>query len=131
MAFYGSGSWSFGNEFARNVVTFGVGNSLSSHTENCKNNFLVLVKERLMILIATFVKQRKSLVLALVKQRQNFASVSFTMIIMVVCLFIGKQSISLTLIIKISTFQLSFVWEAHLVNLMLLILEKYLERKCV
>ena len=33
---------SFGNEFAWSVVTFGVGNSLSSHTENCKNNFLVL-----------------------------------------------------------------------------------------
>ena len=30
------------NDFARNVVTFGVDNDLSSHTNNQKNNFLVL-----------------------------------------------------------------------------------------
>ena len=37
-----AGSWSFGNDFARNVVFFGVDNSSSSHAENCKNKFLVL-----------------------------------------------------------------------------------------
>ena len=36
-------SWSFGNEFARNSIIFGVDNSSSSHTDNHKNNFLVLV----------------------------------------------------------------------------------------
>ena len=34
-------SWSFCNDFARNVVLFGV-NSSSSHPYNRKNNFLVL-----------------------------------------------------------------------------------------
>ena len=36
------GSWSFGNDFATNVVIFGVDNSSSSHTDNRKNIFLVL-----------------------------------------------------------------------------------------
>ena len=30
-AFHGLCSWSFGNEFARDVIIFGVNNSLSSH----------------------------------------------------------------------------------------------------
>ena len=42
--FDGKGSRSFGNDFARNVVIFGVDNSSSSHTDNRKNNFLVLVE---------------------------------------------------------------------------------------
>ena len=44
MAFDGEGFWSFDNGSARNVVIFGVGNSSSSHTDNQKNNFLVLGK---------------------------------------------------------------------------------------
>ena len=35
-------SWSFDNDFARNVAIFGVDNSSSSHSDNRKNNFLVL-----------------------------------------------------------------------------------------
>ena len=37
-------SWSFGNDFARNVVIFGVDNSLSTHTNKNlkKRNFSVL-----------------------------------------------------------------------------------------
>ena len=42
IAFGGLGSWSFGNNFARNVVIFGVNNSSSSHTGNHKNNVLML-----------------------------------------------------------------------------------------
>ena len=41
-AFDGESSWSFDNDFAKNVVIFGVDNSSSSHTYNRKNNFLVL-----------------------------------------------------------------------------------------
>ena len=40
--FDSAGSWSFGNDFAGNVVIFGVDNSSSSHADNCKNSFLVL-----------------------------------------------------------------------------------------
>ena len=40
--FAGAGSWSFDNAFARNFAIFGVDNILSSHTDYCKNIFLVL-----------------------------------------------------------------------------------------
>ena len=40
--FDSAGSWSFDNDIARNVVIFGVDNSSSSHTDNRKNNFLIL-----------------------------------------------------------------------------------------
>ena len=39
VAFDGVGSWSFGNEFARNVVIFGVVSISSYHADNQKNNF--------------------------------------------------------------------------------------------
>ena len=37
-----SGSRSFDNEFARNVIIFGAESSSSSHFNNGKNNFLIL-----------------------------------------------------------------------------------------
>ena len=42
IVFDGESSWAFCNDFARNVVTFGVSNSTSSHTDKRKHNFLVL-----------------------------------------------------------------------------------------
>ena len=39
IAFDGTGSSSFGNDYARNVIMFGVDNN-SSHTDNRKNTFL-------------------------------------------------------------------------------------------
>ena len=42
IGFGGAGSWNFGNDFARNVVIFGVYNSSSSRSDNCESNFLVL-----------------------------------------------------------------------------------------
>ena len=42
ISFDSADSWSFDNEIARNVIIFGVDNSLSSQAENRKNNFLVL-----------------------------------------------------------------------------------------
>ena len=41
-AFDGKGYWNFDNDIARNVVSFGVGNSSWSHIGNLKNKFLVL-----------------------------------------------------------------------------------------
>ena len=38
------GEWNFGNESARIVVIFGVDNSSSSHTDNCKDDILMLVE---------------------------------------------------------------------------------------
>ena len=39
IAFDGKGSWSFSNDYARNVVIFGVDTSSSSHINNRKNRF--------------------------------------------------------------------------------------------
>ena len=40
----GYGFWSFDNDTARNVIIFGVDTSSSSHSDNHKNNFLILGK---------------------------------------------------------------------------------------
>ena len=42
ITFNGNGSWNFGNDLPRDGVVFDVNNSSSSHTDNWKNNFLVL-----------------------------------------------------------------------------------------
>ena len=42
ITFDSAGSWIFDNDFARNVIIFGVANSSSSHSDNRKNNFLIL-----------------------------------------------------------------------------------------
>ena len=42
IAFDGKIEWSFGNDSARNVIIFRVDYSLSSHSDNLKNDFLVL-----------------------------------------------------------------------------------------
>ena len=42
IAFDGIGSWSFNDDFARNFLIFGVDNSSSSHTDNRKNDILIL-----------------------------------------------------------------------------------------
>ena len=40
--FDGEGLWSFGNNFFRNVLIFGVDNNSSYHTDNQQNDFLDL-----------------------------------------------------------------------------------------
>ena len=42
ITFDSTGSWSFDNDTARNVIISGVNNSSSSRADNRKNNFLVL-----------------------------------------------------------------------------------------
>ena len=41
ITFYGKHRWNSSNEFARNVLIFGIDKSSSSHGDNCKNNCLV------------------------------------------------------------------------------------------
>ena len=42
IAFDGKSEWTFYDDYARNVVTFGVDNSSLSHADNPKNSFLIL-----------------------------------------------------------------------------------------
>ena len=91
IGFDGASSWSYGNDFARNVIIFNVSNSSSSRTDNRKDDFLVL-KHLLMILMVVLALQRNGLVLILMKQRQTKFRVSlhFNMII-VKCLLMEKN----------------------------------------
>ena len=42
ITFDSEGSWSFDNDLTRNVIIFGIGNSLTSHFDNLGHNFLIL-----------------------------------------------------------------------------------------
>ena len=42
IAFEGKSLWSFSDDFARNVIIFGIDNSSLSYTDNLKNYFLIL-----------------------------------------------------------------------------------------
>ena len=42
MTFHSAGSRNFDNDFARNVIIFGVDNGSSYHSDNRKNNFSIL-----------------------------------------------------------------------------------------
>ena len=44
ITFDSAGSWSFDDDIAKNVIIFRVDNSSSCHSDNCKNNFLLLVE---------------------------------------------------------------------------------------
>ena len=80
------GSWSFGNDFARNVVIFGVDNSSPSNNDNRKSNFLVLGDGPIAGINDSTVATEKSIVLTLVKRMPNFAQVYIAMVIKVACM---------------------------------------------
>ena len=66
------------------------------------------MKIPLMVSMEALVHQRKSLVLNLVKQGQNFGWVYITIMAIVICLLTEKKSLNLKSIIKMSIFQLNF-----------------------
>ena len=72
IAFDRKGYWSFDNDTARNVIIFGIDNSSSSHTDNPKNNFLVLGEGPTEGFSGSVGTVKKKLVLTLVKKIQNF-----------------------------------------------------------
>ena len=78
-----------------------------------------------MVLLEALDNQRKSLVLILVEKTQTFAHVCIIMVLIVIHLLIKKQSLSLELIKHMVIFQLYFVLESYLMDLVLLSLEKY------
>ena len=90
-------------------LILGVDNSSSFHSDNRKNNFLILGKGPTLELMEVLVHQRKKIVLTLMKQIQKFASVYIIMLIIVVCLLMENKSLSLKPTIKILTFLLDFV----------------------
>ena len=74
-----------------------------------KITFQYWVKEILLELMENLVLQKKSLVLILVKQGQNFVYVSITMVIIVICLSMEKKFVRLKLTMVMLIFYLNFV----------------------
>ena len=67
-----AGLYNFCDDFGKNAVTFGIDNSSSSNTDNCKNSLLVLGVVLVDGINGSF-EQRKSLVLTSINERENFA----------------------------------------------------------
>ena len=69
ITFDSASSWKFDNDFARNVKIFGVDNTSSFHSDNHKNNFLILDESPT---YEDLDHEKKGLLLILLKQTQNF-----------------------------------------------------------
>ena len=82
IAFDGKGEWRFGNDFAKNVITLGVDNSLSSHTDSLKNYLLILGGHTFGI-TGSFGAPEENLILILVMQRKSFAWVCIVIVIVI------------------------------------------------
>ena len=87
--------WNFDYDYARNVIIFGIDSSSSSHAENRKNSFLVLGVGPTFGINGSFGSaEKKSLILILVKQTQNFTVVYIIMLIIAICLLMEKKYLS-------------------------------------
>ena len=76
--------------------------------------------------MGAFVYQnKKSLVLILLNKIQKFVWVYIIMLIMVIYLLMEKKYLNLKPQIEMLTFQLNFVFEVYLMNLVLISLKKY------
>ena len=121
-----AGSWSVDNDFARNVIISGVGNSSSSHTDNCKNYFLILDESSTYSINGSFGLSEKK-----VSINFNKASTKFWLSLHynadnIFFFLMEKKSLTLKLTTRMLTFQLNFVSKLFLMDLLILSLEKYL-----
>ena len=120
------GSWSFDNNTARNTIIFGVYNILSFHADNFKNKFLMLGEGPTFGISGNFGSPEKKFSINFSKANTKFclslpynASNSY--------LFVnGKEILRLKPTTEMLTFQVNFVSEAYLIDLVLLSLEKHL-----
>ena len=71
MVFDSTGSWSFNNDSAKNVIISGVDNSSSSHANNRMNKFLVLSEGPTSGNNGSFGSAEKKFSIILVKQTKN------------------------------------------------------------
>ena len=83
IAFDWKGSWSFNDEFARNVIIFGVDNSSSSQTDSLKHDFVISGEGDNFKINGSLGAPEKNVMLILVKQRQSFVWICIIMLIIV------------------------------------------------
>ena len=87
IAFDLAGLWNYCNDFTRNILIFGVDNNSSSHADKLKNNFLVLNEGPIDDISGCIGAAKKKFSINFSKkQRQNFAWVCITVMIIVMCL---------------------------------------------
>ena len=77
-----------------------------------------------MVLMEALDHHKKLLVLILVEQSQNSFWVYIIMLITVICMLMEKKSLNLKPTIRMLTFQLNFVSEVPLMDLVLMSLDK-------
>ena len=82
---------SFGNGTVRNVIIFDFDNSLSSHCDNCKNNFLVLGESPTFGINGKFGSPEKKISINFAKANTKFSWVYIIMLIIVICLLIENK----------------------------------------
>ena len=126
ITFNSTGSWRFDNDFAGNVIIFGVDNSSSSHSDNRKGNFLVLSEGPNYGINGSFRSPEK-------KFSINFSKANTKFCLSLHCnadnsylLLMEEKSLNLKLTMKMLTFQLNFVLEVYPTDLVLMSLDKYL-----
>ena len=108
-AFNALGSWHFDHDFARNVIIFGVDNSSSSHTDNLKNDFLVLGEGPTDNINGSIGAAQKKFSIHFSKAKTKFC-LSFHNNGHNSYLFVkGKKPISLKQMTKMSAFHLSLI----------------------
>ena len=98
----------------------------SSHADNRKNNFLVLGEGSTFGINRRFRSPEKKLSINFSKTNAIFCLSCVIMLIIVICLLMENKYLNLKPTIKMSTFELNFVWEVFLMDLVLLSPEKYL-----
>ena len=116
ITFDGRGSWSLGNDFAKNVVIFGVDNASSSHAYNPKNSFLLLGEGLNYGINGNFGSPDKKFSNNISKANTKFCCSLYYNTNNSYLFVNGKYSLSLKPTKKMLTFQLNCVLEAHLMN---------------
>ena len=104
VTFNSAGSWSFDDGTTRNVIIFGVANSSSSHSDNCKNDLLILSEGQTFGINESFASPEKRFSINLMKQTKNLVWIFITMLVIVICLSVENESLKLKLTIKMITF---------------------------
>ena len=121
ITFDSAGSWKIDNDSARNVKMFGVDDSLSSHSDIRKNNFLVLGEGSTFGINGSFSSQEKKFGINFSKANTKFCltlqyNVIFIFIFIITVIFInGKEIFNFKSDNKILNFQLSLVSESYLI----------------
>ena len=110
IAFDGKDFWSFNDDTARNVKIFGVDNSSSSHTDNPKNDVLILNEGDTFGINGSFGAPEKTFNINFSKAKTKFClSLHYNSDNSYLFVKMEKKSINSNLMIKMITFHLNFV----------------------